>query len=644
MAFTRVNNTTVRGTGTIEELVTTLNRTASAQKLARRSVWLREGITLTNNGSVLEIPSGWHVDVDQFLRAGNGCIIRMGTEDALSPDEGASIYFNNATPASNWTSGSMDATGNGRWEIFNSVCTWAANGNNNRPLTCGFDEPNTSYKVRNSVWNCEGPNGSFYLGNLDIEDSYLIGSRGGEFINSPPNFKNVIIKDSGTQGYKIYPANVTVDGVQALADSNIVFSIGNGKTYTLIDCVFGDNQFRMTTDGANQNLNTAIIQFSLNGRYSIGGIAQSGIQYALLKNDNSVVDSGSIDADGNISKMVSTAYFHNNSSHGNNFSLRTGVWSAPWVYRARGYNTFWAKNDLFPTAPTDISTGLSNDVFVTQTAAVAQSHAGISIVDHGANPVTWKGLKFGITVAVDKTVNPGATVEDVKHWLKYHLSQNAPIGGKGSGLEWHDLIPMSGINTARGSVFGPRLSATVNATATTISLESTASLPSSGFISIGDEQISYTGKTGGSITGCVRGHNSTTAQTHTFNNAAPIYARLLKGVRVIDETGEEFNGIGAHFSDSGESFSVITLELEPSETGSDVRIFQVSDNTELAGTNNSSPSLIYTYSEADAGQLVNLVVQNINKKYIFRKNFPLPSKDTTISFEQADQPNYKNPI
>jgi hypothetical protein len=41
-----------------------------------------------------------------------------------------------------------------------------------------------------------------------------------------------------------------------------------------------------------------------------------------------------------------------------------------------------------------------------------------------------------------------------------------------------------------------------------------ASYPNSGVITIGTEQISYTGKTNNTLTGCTRGVNSTTAASH----------------------------------------------------------------------------------------------------------------------------------
>ena len=49
----------------------------------------------------------------------------------------------------------------------------------------------------------------------------------------------------------------------------------------------------------------------------------------------------------------------------------------------------------------------------------------------------------------------------------------------------------------------------------TLTLTSTSGFDSSGTVHIGGEQVTYTGVTGNDITGCTRGANSTTAETHS---------------------------------------------------------------------------------------------------------------------------------
>jgi len=68
-----------------------------------------------------------------------------------------------------------------------------------------------------------------------------------------------------------------------------------------------------------------------------------------------------------------------------------------------------------------------------------------------------------------------------------------------------------GINTT--------LSAGINATAVTIGVASVTGFSTSGVITIGTEQISYTGITNLNLTGCTRGINGSTAATHSTSDA-----------------------------------------------------------------------------------------------------------------------------
>ena len=64
------------------------------------------------------------------------------------------------------------------------------------------------------------------------------------------------------------------------------------------------------------------------------------------------------------------------------------------------------------------------------------------------------------------------------------------------------------------------LSAGINNSVTTIAVASTTNFSTQGTIIIGTEQITYTGKTSTTFTGCSRGANSTSAAAH--NNAAVV--------------------------------------------------------------------------------------------------------------------------
>tara|TARA_B100000287_G_scaffold435643_1_gene505254 strand:+ start:10087 stop:13047 length:2961 start_codon:yes stop_codon:yes gene_type:complete len=67
-----------------------------------------------------------------------------------------------------------------------------------------------------------------------------------------------------------------------------------------------------------------------------------------------------------------------------------------------------------------------------------------------------------------------------------------------------------------------KLTSSINNSVTTIPVGSTADFASTGTIAIGSEQITYTGKTATSFTGCTRGANSTTAVAHNSGDAATV--------------------------------------------------------------------------------------------------------------------------
>jgi hypothetical protein len=74
------------------------------------------------------------------------------------------------------------------------------------------------------------------------------------------------------------------------------------------------------------------------------------------------------------------------------------------------------------------------------------------------------------------------------------------------------------------------LNGTINSTTTTITLSSTTSLPSAGFIRIDSEDIYYGWLSGNSLGGVVRGQNGTTAASHT--SGATVYNPNLPSITV----------------------------------------------------------------------------------------------------------------
>ena len=75
-----------------------------------------------------------------------------------------------------------------------------------------------------------------------------------------------------------------------------------------------------------------------------------------------------------------------------------------------------------------------------------------------------------------------------------------------------------------------QLNGAINASVTTITVDDTSTFPTSGTLKIGNEEVTYTGKTSTTFTGCTRGANSTTAATHADNLAVGLtrYSGLVR--------------------------------------------------------------------------------------------------------------------
>lgn len=91
--------------------------------------------------------------------------------------------------------------------------------------------------------------------------------------------------------------------------------------------------------------------------------------------------------------------------------------------------------------------------------------------------------------------------------------------GKGRFQDRHWRIRNSTSNATFGTGGRTTLNGSLNNSATTITVVATGSFPSSGTIGIDAEQITYTGTTATTFTGCTRGANSTAAASHASGAA-----------------------------------------------------------------------------------------------------------------------------
>jgi hypothetical protein len=77
-----------------------------------------------------------------------------------------------------------------------------------------------------------------------------------------------------------------------------------------------------------------------------------------------------------------------------------------------------------------------------------------------------------------------------------------------------EVLAARGTSVYRTTGASTKLNGAINASVTTLTVDSTADFSSTGTLLIGTEEITYTGKTTTTFTGCTRGANSTTAASH----------------------------------------------------------------------------------------------------------------------------------
>ena len=126
----------------------------------------------------------------------------------------------------------------------------------------------------------------------------------------------------------------------------------------------------------------------------------------------------------------------------------------------------------------------------------------------------WENAKFMDTGNVlHNGVSVSAyTIEEFARW-GFDLEDFASYPGSGiSDAGYAFNVGYPSINYYLG-----RINQNLNSSDTIVYAENTTDFPASGTLQLGKEQITYTGKLSDRFTGCVRGVNGTTAQSHDIS-------------------------------------------------------------------------------------------------------------------------------
>ena len=122
-----------------------------------------------------------------------------------------------------------------------------------------------------------------------------------------------------------------------------------------------------------------------------------------------------------------------------------------------------------------------------------------------------------------KTLTPGVVRYSIPTSTKYidyntaRIKKDLDVNASGnnlSKLNYNEYITKEYANQ-EDEIASTTLNGSHSSSVTTLTLTSTTDFDSSGTVFIGGEQVTYTGVLGNDITGCTRGANSTTAETHS---------------------------------------------------------------------------------------------------------------------------------
>ena len=227
-----------------------------------------------------------------------------------------------------------------------------------------------------------------------------------------------------------------------------------------------------------------------------------------------------------------------------------------------GTPEFWIVGGLttiYAYDNTGSSTALNGAINSSVTTITVDSTVGfenVGTITIGTENITYTGktsTQFtGCTRAADSTVaaahDDNATVNRSTKW--YNITRTSGGYSTDAGEGWTSTV-IGGVLVMTNNVDNPQfwqltdgiplssqkmqdltnwpsatiLNGAINDSVTTITVDSTEDFPSAGKMTIGSEEITYTGITSTTFTGCVRGANSTAAASHSDNASVTITTR-----------------------------------------------------------------------------------------------------------------------
>jgi len=297
---------------------------------------------------------------------------------------------------------------------------------------------------------------------------------------------------------------VALDATKYLGiGTNLKYYIADGGQYNDITPIrnttgAGDVTFAATngssvitvTDAAHGAVLNDFVTFS--GAASLGG----NVTAAILNAEHQVTS-----VTNNNIYTITVSVTANSSDSGNGGSSAVGAYQVNTGLDTNFFGTGWGAGVWNGVDTDELTTTIAEDLDVSETGVDVASATGIStsdVIDVGGELMLVSGISSN-TLTV--TRGHGGTTAAV------HSSGELVRLVLGNATAADDTVTL--INDGSG----------LSATATTVTVDSAANFASSGYIKINDEIIEYTGTTSTTFTGLIRGSLSTTATTHSDNDA-----------------------------------------------------------------------------------------------------------------------------
>ena len=164
---------------------------------------------------------------------------------------------------------------------------------------------------------------------------------------------------------------------------------------------------------------------------------------------------------------------------------------------------------------------------------------------------------YEITLPAGTTPNAsgsggGTSVVDAVYQINTGLPAYTIGNGWGAGV-WNGANVSTTFNTTLTYTSGATPWVLLNNSSTTINATDTSDFPASGTLLIGDELITYTGKTSTTFTGCVRGYGTSNLAIHAYRPGVgtpdPIYIYSVVGSFGATGWGDATTGAGVGVSE-----------------------------------------------------------------------------------------------